>query len=64
MNNLTVLFKKQEWEVIDERKDIAIFKCTYKAGSCEKARILKAIRTVKEYVESDFFGDRRIVPFY
>ncbi len=64
LKNLAVLLKKQEWEVIDTQKDIAICEFAYKAGSWKEARILKAIRTVKEYVETDFFGESRIVPVY
>jgi len=65
LKNLTVLLKKQEWEVIDAQKDIAICEFVYnKAGSWKKSRILKAIRTVKEYVETDFFGESKIVPVY
>jgi hypothetical protein len=64
LKNLAVLLKKQEWEVIDAQKDIAICEFVYKAGSWEKARILKAIRTVKEYVETDFFGESKTVPVY
>lgn len=64
LKNLTVLLKKQEWEVIDTQKDIAICEFAYKAGSWKEARILKAIRTVKEYVETDFFGESKIVPVY
>jgi hypothetical protein len=62
LKNLTVLLKKQEWEVIDMQKDIAICEFAYKAGSWKEARILKAIRTVEEYVETDFFGESKIVP--
>jgi hypothetical protein len=64
LKNLAVLLKKQEWEVIDKQKDIAICEFAYKAGSWKEARILKAIRTVKEYVETDFFGESKIVPVY
>jgi len=64
LKNFAVLLKKQEWEVIDERKDIAICEFAYKAGSWKEARILKAIRTVKEYVETDFFGESKTVPVY
>jgi len=64
LKNLAVLLKKQEWEVIDTQKDIAICEFGYKAGSWKKSRILKAIRTVKEYVETDFFGESKIVPVY
>ncbi len=64
LKNLAVLLKKQEWEVIDAQKDIAICEFAYKAGSWKKSRILKAIRTVKEYVETDFFGESKTVPVY
>ncbi len=64
LKNLAVLLKKQEWEVIDKQKDIAICEFAYKAGSWKEARILKAIRTAKEYVETDFFGESKIVPVY
>jgi len=64
LKNLVELLKKQEWEVSDKQKDIAICEFAYKAGSWEEARILKAIRTVKEYVETDFFGESKIVPVY
>jgi len=64
LKNLTVLLKKQEWEIIDTQRDIAICEFAYKAGSWKKSRILKAIRTVKEYVETDFFGESKIVPVY
>jgi len=30
----------------------------------KNSRILKAIRTVKEYIETDFFGEWKIVPVY
>ena len=64
LKNLAVLLKKQEWEVINKQKYIAICEFAYKAGSWKEARILKAIRTVKEYVETDFFGESKIVPVY
>ena len=64
LKNLVGLLKKQEWEVVDKQKDIAICEFAYKAGSWKEARILKAIRTVKEYVETDFFGESKIAPVY
>jgi len=64
LKNLVKLLVKQEWEVIDEYKNIAICEFAYKAGTWDKTRILKAIRTVKEYVETDFFGESKIVPVY
>jgi len=64
LKNLAVLLKQQEWEVIDKQKDIAIYEFAYKAGSWEGARILKAIRSVKEYVEAEYLGEKQIVPVF
>ena len=64
LKNLIGLLTKQEWEVVDERNDIAICEFGYKAGSWDKTRILKAIRTVKEYIETDFFGEKKMIPVY
>ena len=36
LKNLAVLLKKQEWEVVDKQKDIAICEFAYKAGSWKK----------------------------
>ncbi len=64
LKNLAVLLKQQEWEVIDKQKDIAICEFAYKAGSWKEARILKAIRSVKEYVEAEYLGEKQIVQAY
>lgn len=64
LKNLVNLLVKQKWGIIDEKNDIAICEFKYKAASWEKTRTLKAIRTVKEYVETDFFGIRKIIPVY
>ena len=64
LKNLVKLLEKQEWYIICEKNDIAICEFKHKAVSWKKARVLKAIRTVKEYVETDFFGIRKLVPVY
>ncbi|MCK5678817.1 MAG: IS1380 family transposase [Flavobacteriaceae bacterium] len=65
LKNLTQLLKKQEWTAILGKKDIAICEFDYTTKSwAGTVRKLKAIRTVKEYVETDFLGDRQIVPVY
>jgi len=47
LKKIVILLKKQKLQVIDNQKDIAICEFAYKAGSWEKARILKAIRSIK-----------------
>lgn len=64
LKNLVNLLEKQCWVVIDKNNDIAICEFEYKAASWNKTRELKAIRTVKEYVEKDFFGIKKIIPVY
>jgi len=64
LKGLVSLLERQNWEIIDKNNDIAICEFMYKAASWEKARVLKAIRTVKEYVEADFFGSKKIIPVY
>lgn len=64
LKNLVKLMKNQQWEIIDKKKDVAICQFTYKANSWKKERVLKAIRTVKEYVEKDFMGQKEIIAIY
>ena len=45
-------------------KDIDIFEFTHKTHGWSKPRILKAIRSVKEYAEVESFGEKSIVPVY
>ena len=64
LKNLARLLEKQEWHIIDKKNNIAICEFGHKAAPWKKARVLKAIRTVKEYVETDFFGTGKLVPVY
>lgn len=64
LKNLKKLLERQEWTMIDMEKDIAICEFSYKAKGWKKTRKLKAVRTVKEYIEVEFLGGRDIVPLY
>lgn len=65
LKNLINLLEKQTWTVVSEKKDTAICEFDYTTKSWNgKHRTLKAIRTVKEYVERDFMGEKQIIPIY
>jgi len=64
LKNLVKLLEQQSWEIVDKNNDIATCEFKHKAASWEKARMLKAIRTVKEYIETDFFGIKKLIPVY
>ena len=50
--------------VVDKIKDIAICEFTYKAHGWSKPRVLKGMRSVKEYVQVEYLGEKQIVPVY
>jgi hypothetical protein len=62
MKNLEKLLESKIWEPIKGMKDIEICEFTYKAHVWSKSRTLQAIRSVKEYVEVEYFGEKSIVP--
>lgn len=64
LKNLVNLLEKQNWVIIDKKNNVAICEFEYKAASWNRTRTLKAIRTVKEYVEKDFFGIKKVIPVY
>lgn len=64
LKNLKKMLGAQNWTMVDMEKDIAVCEFTYRAKSWKKARTLKAVRTVKEYVEVEFLGGRDVVPVY
>ncbi len=63
LKNLKKLIKSKIWALIKGKKDIAICEFTYKAHRWSKSRTLKAIRSVKEYVEVEYLGKKSIVRF-
>ncbi|HYX07317.1 MAG TPA: hypothetical protein VE912_11345, partial [Bacteroidales bacterium] len=46
------------------KENIAICEFSHKANGWSKPRILKAMRSIKEYVQVEYLGERYIVPVY
>lgn len=64
LKNLEYLLKAQEWTDIEGFKDVAICEFSYRTKSWQRSRTLKAMRSVKEYVEVYYLGEKKIVPVY
>ena len=64
LKNLENLLQSQDWTDVGNAGDVAICEFIYQAGSWQHSRILKAMRTVKEYVEVSYLGEIKTVPVY
>lgn len=64
LKNLEGLLKAQKWTDVKGLKDVAICEFKYRAKSWQCSRMLKATRSVKEYVEVSYLGEKKIVPVY
>jgi len=64
LKNLEKLLHAQTWVEIIGKKDVAICEFSYKTKGWDKPRILKAMRSVKEYVQVSYLGQKQIVPVY
>jgi len=64
LKNLEDLLKAQDWTDVEVAKDVAICEFSYQAKSWKCSRVLKAMRTVKEYVEVSYLGEIKTVPVY
>ena len=65
LKNLKQLLKKQEWKKLKGKSNVWVCEFYYTTKSWNgKTRKLKAVRTVKEYVEKDFFGEKKLIPIY
>ena len=64
LKNLDDLLKAQDWTDVEDARDVAICEFIYQAGSWQQTRILKAMRTVKEYVEVSYLGENKTVPVF
>ena len=64
LKNLKQLLESQTWHQLPGNPNIAICEFQYQGKSWKKKRILKAIRTVTEWVEADFMGTKQWVPKY
>lgn len=65
LKNLKQLPERQTWTKLKGSNNVCICEFDYTTKSwAGKVRKLKAIRTVKEYVERDYFGKKELVPVY
>lgn len=62
LKNLESLLKAQDWTDVEDARDVAICEFSYQAKSWQHPRILKAMRSVKEYVEVSYLGEIKTVP--
>lgn len=64
LKNLEGLLKAQEWTDVKDAKDVATCEFVYQAKAWQHSRVLKAMRTVKEYVEVSYLGELTKIPVY
>jgi len=64
LKNLEKLLESQTWIELIGNKNVAVCSFTYKANGWEKPRVLRAMRTVKEYVRVTYLGQEEILPVY
>jgi hypothetical protein len=64
LKNLVKLLQSQNWKEVKGKKDVAICEFSHKATGWSKPRILRAMRTVKEYTQVSYLGESHIVPIY
>jgi len=64
LKNLEKILQSQTWIEIMGSKDVAICEFSYRAKEWGKLRVLKAVRTVKKYVQFTYLGQEQIVPVY
>jgi len=59
LKNPEGLLKAQDWTDVEGAKDVAICEFSYRAKSWQRSRVLKAMRSVKEYVEVSYLGEKK-----
>ncbi len=64
LKNLKVLLAAQDWQILKGNPNAAICEFEYKSSGWKKSRKLKAIRTIKKWIETEYFGRRLYVPEY
>lgn len=64
LKNLEGLLKAQDWTDVEDTRDVAICEFIYQTKSWQHSRVLKAMRSVKEYVEVSYLGEIKTVPVY
>jgi len=61
---LEKLLQAKTWLEIKGKKDVAICEFSYTVKGWSNPRMLKAMRSVKEYVQTEYPGQKQIVPVY
>jgi len=64
LKNLRKLLEKQNWEITNKSKGIEICEFEHKAAGWSKPRKLKGVRSIKEYREVEFLGQKQKVAIY
>ena len=65
LKNLKQLLEKQEWAAAEGLENVWVCEFYYTTKSWNgKSRKFKAIKSIKKYVEKDFFGKKELVPVY
>jgi len=64
LKNLKGLLQQQNWVLVKGQKEVAICEFFYKANGWSKPRVLKSMRSIKEYVQVEYLGQQKIVPVY
>jgi len=64
MKNLKNLLEHQTWITMSDNEEIALCEFSYQAKGWNKARTLKAIRTIDHYEWVEYFGEKVLIPVY
>ena len=64
LKNMEKLLQAQTWVPIHGKKDVAICEFTYKVNGWGKSRTLKGIRSVKEYIQVEYLGEKYFLLVY
>ena len=64
LKNLKVLLENQQWHSLKHNSNVCICEFEYKSNGWKKTRKLKAIRTIKRWIRTEYFGESQMVPEY
>jgi len=64
LKNLNSVLTQQEWYDVKGLKNVSMCEFEYTAVSWRKSRRLRAIRTIKKWIRTEFFGRILFVPEY
>lgn len=64
LKNLNALLKNQCWQSLPGDPNIATCEFSYKGNGWSKPRTFRAIRTITEWVDAEFMGEKQLLPKY